>query len=421
MKEHFERGAKLYDLKKWEPALQEFLAHLAQHPDDSQAYSLAAYCELKLKRYGDATKTAAEAIAADPTDAHAHYMMSIVMRERNALPQSFEALNEALSLEPREPQYLTALAHLHLQTANWSEALDASDDALSVAPEHLGAINSRATALIRLRRVDEAEQSLQDALLKAPEDEETRANMGWLELERGRWNDALKHFESALAIDPESEWARDGLMHAMRAKFPVYGLVLRWFLFLNKYSAAIQRQIMFAMFVGGRVIDYLLDKYPGLIVIVTPILALWRVFSYLTWTIRAATTLCLRCSSYGRMLVNKEELVESNIIGGFWLAAILTWCYHYFIDPFTLFGKIGPYVFWSLPMVTSIYFDCAEGVPKKIALGVGSALTAISLVGLVGMVLEFDWGFKMLYFYFTVLGPVLILSQFLVNKEPEKE
>ncbi len=417
---HFKRGVELYGLEKWEAALQEFEMHLTQKPDDSHALSLAAFCELKLKRYGAATERAAQAITADPLDSHAHFVMSQVMRMRNAYPQAFAAIREALELEPFDPHYLTALADLHADQREWAQALEMADMALGEAPEDMGALNSRASALIKLGRTEEAQTALEIALRKNPEDVHTRANMGWLELERGRWNDAMEHFQLALQLNPESEWAREGLMHALRAKFPVYGLILRWFFFMNKYSESIQRQIMIAMYFGRALIDYLLDRYPGLAVIVGPLMVLWQIFGYLTWTIRAATTLFLRCTSYGRMLIRQEELTESNLVGGYWLVALLSWLYSYFIDPFHLPTKIAPFVFLSLPMVTSIYFDCADGPRRKVVAMVVGVMTVVGILGLVGLAGEFAWGISFLLFYFRALTPVLLLGQFFIDKRHEE-
>lgn len=420
MNRHYERANHLVDQGRFDMAVAELMTYLSEYPDDAQALSLLAFCQLRLGQFEQATESAHGAIAADPSDGQGFYMLSVIMRERNEPKDAMEAIQTALSLNPAEPGYLVALAHLHFDGKRWEEALAAAQLAAERQPSHLGAINAVATALIRLRRVSEAAQALENALEQAPEDSQTLADMGWLELDRNRYGDALTHFQAALAQEPEMEWAREGLMHALRARYPVYGLVLRYTLWMSKHSHRLQQQITLATYVGARVFGELLKRYPGLAVFAAPLLVVWRLFCYLTWTVRAGSTLLLRMTKYGRALVNRDEVLESNLVGGFWLSALVLWCYHYFIDPFALQGKIGPALFLTLPMVWSATFDCHVGWPRQLSAAISVVMTTAGLLGLLFLSFNLVWAIHCLKFYFYGLGPILLLSQYLVNVEPKK-
>lgn len=416
----FERANYLIDNGRFDLAVTELLSHLAEHPDDSHALSLLAFCHLRAKRYPEATQAAEAAIAADPSEAQGFYMMALVMRERGQAAAAMEAIQTALGLEPAEPDFLVTLAYLHIDARRWNEALAAATLAVERSPYHVGAINAMATCLINLRRVSEAAQALENALAHDPEDPRTLANMGWLELDRNRYGDALTFFQKALMLEPESPWAREGLMHALRARYPLYGLTLRYSLWMQKHSHKLQQQITLVSYVGARVFRELLARYPGLAVILAPLLVLWRMFCYLTWTARAASTLLMRCTKYGRALVNRAEVIESNVVGFFWICALVTWCYHNYIDPFTWFGKVGPPVFLTLPMLWSGTFDCAEGWPRKVGGGVSAVMTLAALVGLALLGVDFKTAVSCLKFYFYGLAPVLFMFQFLTQVEPKK-
>lgn len=416
----YERANYLIDNGRFDLAVTELLSHLAEHPDDSRALSLLAFCHLRGERYAEATQAAEAAITADPRESQGFYMMSLVMRARNQAVAAMEAIQTALNLEPAEPDYLVTLAYLHMDARRWNEALAAAQLAIERSPYHVGAINAMATCLIRLRRVSEAAQALENALAHDPEDPRTLANMGWLELDRNRYGDALIFFQKALMLEPESEWAREGLMQALRARYPMYGLTLRYSLWMQKHSHKLQQQITLATYLGAKVFRELLARYPGLAVILAPLLVLWRLFVYFTWTARAASTLLLRCTPYGRALVNRNEIIESNLVGVFWIAALVTWCYHQYIDPFTWIGKIGPPVFLTLPMVWAGAFDCHPGWPRQVGAGVSTIMTAAALVGLALLAIDLSTAAHCLRFYFYGLGPVLFMYQFLTQVEPKR-
>jgi tetratricopeptide (TPR) repeat protein len=416
----YERANFLIDNGRFDLAVTELLSHLAEHPDDSQALSLLAFCHLRRERFGEATQAAEAAIVADPAHAQGFYMMSLIMRARQQPVAAMSAIQNALNLEPAEPDFLVTLAYLHIDARRWNEALAAAQLAAERSPYHVGAINAMATCLISLNRVGEASEALENALAHDPEDPRTLANMGWLELSRNRYGDALAFFQRALTLDPESPWAREGLMHALRARYPLYGMTLRYSLWMQKHSHRLQQQITLATYFGARFFRELLARYPGLAVILGPLLVVWRLFCYLTWTVRAASTLLLRCTKYGRALVNREEVIESNLVGAFWLAALLTWCYHYVVDPFALIGKIGPPVLLSLPMVWAGTFDCAVGWPRQVGLGISAVMTAAALVGLILLGIDLKMSFSCLRFYIYGLAPVLFIFQFLTQVQPKK-
>ncbi len=420
MTPQFEKANYLIDNGRFDLAIGELLGHLAEHPDDSRALSLLAFCHLKRERFGEATEAAEAAVVADPSHGEGYYMLSLVMRARGEAKAAMEAIQTALSLEPAEPDFLVTLAYLHLDSRRWDDALAAAQLAVERSPQHVGAINAVATALINLRRVSEAAAALENALAHDPEDPRTLSNMGWLELDRNRYGDALAFFQRALMLEPESEWARQGLMHALRARYPVYGLTLRYSLWMQKHSHRLQQQITLATYLGARFFRELLTRYPGLVVFMGPLLVIWRLFCYFTWTARAATTLLLRSSKYGRALVNREEMAESNIVGLCWIGALIAWSFHTWVDPFTFFGRIAPPVFLSLPMAWAGAFDCHEGWPRKAGYGLAAVMTGAGVGGLILLGIDLAWAFSCLRFYFYGLAPLLLIFQFLSQAEPKK-
>jgi hypothetical protein len=63
-------------------------------------------------------------------------------------------------------------------------------------------------------------------------------------LNQGDADGALRHFREALRRDPSLDGARAGLVEALKARNPLYRLVLGGFLWLDRFSAGKQRQIL---------------------------------------------------------------------------------------------------------------------------------------------------------------------------------
>ena len=91
-------------------------------------------------------------------------------------------------------------------------------------------------ALVQLGRKDEAQQTLGSALANDPENALTHANQGWALLHRGDHAKALEHFREALRIDPELDWARAGIVEALKARHLIYRVMLRFFLWMGRQS-----------------------------------------------------------------------------------------------------------------------------------------------------------------------------------------
>jgi tetratricopeptide (TPR) repeat protein len=420
MSKELERADALFEQERWEMALEEYLKYLAEYAEDSHALCMAARCYLQMEVYGKASEYAALAISADPTHGYAFYIQSYIFFARNLYEESKRAIQEALELEPLNPDFHVQVARLKSNASDWLGVLDAADAALQEVPHHADAQIMKASALVRLRKADQAAIVLEAVLENDPENDYALTELGFLYLHEGQWEPAMETFQQALHIDPESEGARAGFMEAMRAKFPVYGLVLRYFLLIGRYSKKHQMAIAYGTSLAMKALEYLRKQYPVLAPLIGLIISLWRIFSYLTWTIQSATTLLLRCNKFGRSLVRQDEIVESNIVGGLWLAALFCFLYHTFVDPFTVVCRIGIPIFLTLPMVVGGSFGCKFGWPMYVARAVLLVMSVCSLLGLVLWTWSSPLGLKMLLFYFNSLGWVLLGLSYLEQMEPVK-
>ena len=82
----------------------------------------------------------------------------------------------------------------------------------------------------------------------------THANQGWALLHRGNYQRALEHFREALRIDPELDWARAGIVEALKAHHFIYRQMLRFFLWIGRQARVAQWVIILGILFGPRML-----------------------------------------------------------------------------------------------------------------------------------------------------------------------
>ncbi|HEV2295278.1 MAG TPA: tetratricopeptide repeat protein [Tepidisphaeraceae bacterium] len=298
-----------------ERELGQLLAHDPRHP---LAHALMAHAMLGQLRMNDAEYAAREAVRSAPDEAFAHYAVAAVLRERRRYAEAAEAIEAAIGLNPYSPDQFAMLAQIRCDQREWSAALEAADQGLSIDPEHSGCVNLRAIALLHLGRRGEAASAVQGALDRDPENSVTHANQGWNYLHHNDPKKALEHFREALRLDASNDWARTGIVEAMKARNPVYRVMLAYFLWMSRLSGRTQMAIVFGGWIGQRMLRESARSNPMLGPYVMPIILLYALFVWMTWLASPLFNLTLRLSKYGRHALSREQTKTSN-----WILALL--------------------------------------------------------------------------------------------------
>jgi tetratricopeptide (TPR) repeat protein len=177
---------------------------------------------------------------------------------------AYRAVQEALRLDPADADSFALLSSIELARNRWLAALEAAEQALALNAEHVGAANLRAMALVRLGRKAEAMESVDYALGRAPDNAFSHANQGWNRLHQNDPLKAQEHFREALRLDPNLDYAREGMLEALKARNPVYRIMLAYFLWLGRQSSRFQWAFIIGIFFGGRVARSLSISQPAL-------------------------------------------------------------------------------------------------------------------------------------------------------------
>jgi tetratricopeptide (TPR) repeat protein len=314
MSAEIERAQLLINQSRFEMAEKELRSAAAQDPDDFRAHALLAYCLLRLGRHAEARSEADIAISKEPGAPYPHYMLALILVETGRRAEAKLAVREAIRLDPSDADHFALLGGIHLDDKSWAEALKSAESALVLDAEHVQGANVRAAALVKLGRGAEAGQTLDAALAREPESAVTHANMGWTLLERGDHAKAQEHFREALRLDPQQEWAREGIVESMKARNPIYRLMLQYFFFMSKLPPKGQWIVVIVALVGMRLLRATANAYPAFEPAAMVIGVLYVLFMAATWLARPLFDLVLRLDRFGRLCLSQDQIRGSNLL-----------------------------------------------------------------------------------------------------------
>jgi len=310
-----QRALLLLQQSRYDLAEQELRQVLAEHPDDAYSHALLALCLMQQDKLDEAESEAKQAIHLAPDQPYCHFMLGLVKAQGDDLQTARLAAEEAIRLDPPESDYHGLRAAIYLRAQRWQEALDSANEGLTHDPTHQGCLNHRATALVKLNRHEEAHRTIDQALLKDPENAQTHANLGWALLHKGRHREALEHFSEALRLNPNFDYARHGLVEALKARYFLYRWLLRFFLWMSTLSPGVRGGLIVGAYVLVKVLQAAAQARPAVAPFVAPVVAVYIVFVLLTWTIDPMFNLILQCNRYGRYALSKQQRGSSSLFG----------------------------------------------------------------------------------------------------------
>ncbi|MGH1362241.1 MAG: tetratricopeptide repeat protein [Calditrichia bacterium] len=315
MTAHIERAQLLIQQSRYELAEEQLRLGLAEQPDSAVAHSLLGIVLSAQKKIRAALHEAEKGIVLDPDNSYSYYVLAAIHHDHEQLKQADEAIQQAIGLNPFEAEYFALRASIYLQQKDWKDAVELAEKALSMDAENVEASNIRAMALVKLGRRSEAGQTIDNALARDPENAVTHANQGWTLLEGGDHKAAMEHFQEALRLDPNLDWAREGIVEALKAKNPIYRVMLRYFFWMSRLKSKIQWMVILGAVFGIQVIEYLSETYPGFAPFGNTIFGLYIAFVLLTWIADPVFDLLLRLNKFGRLALSEEQLKASNLVG----------------------------------------------------------------------------------------------------------
>jgi hypothetical protein len=128
--------------------------------------------------------------------------------------------------------------------------------------------------------------------------------------------DALTHFKEALKNNPNNEYAKGGMLEAMKSKFPVYRYFLMLMLWLGKMKGGNQ----WAFIVGGYVVYRVLISYSqkqrkSPAIFNTHHRNYIPCFSISSWIFSPLMNLYLLTNTYGKFTLSEDQKQSARLVG----------------------------------------------------------------------------------------------------------
>ena len=323
MYQHLERAEILMDQNRFEAALAELNQALAMDPENALVFAKLALCYQGLQDRENALGAARESIRLEPDQDYHHYVYAFVLHQWNYEDAALGAVEKALSLDPEDPAYHALQGSIFLAKRRWKKALAAADRGLALNAEDQQAMHVRALALKQMGRGEEAAEILHEALKLDPDNADNHANMGWQLVDQGDYDQAQYHFTEALRIQPDMTGAQAGMAEILKAKNPIYRLLLRYQLWMSKLSGNLALGLIVGLYFLNRFLRSMAESNPSLAPWVTPILVVYAAFLALTWLGDPIFNLLLRLHPIGKYCLDKTELMASTWTGALMLLTLI--------------------------------------------------------------------------------------------------
>jgi tetratricopeptide (TPR) repeat protein len=393
MSQHLQYGILLYQQDRYAQAEQELRLAVAEDPGDPIPHAFLAACLAAQGQLDPAEAEAREAVRTGPDEPFAHAVLAEVFFKRNRPAEAERAARESLRLNPLDAGKHGLLAGILHDRGNWRGALRAAEEGLSHQPDHAGCAAVRTMALLKLGRTAEAAAVAADTLRDRPDDALAHCARGWALLEDRRPSEALTFFREALRIDPSLEWARSGLIEALKARYWLYRQMLGFFLWMGRLSPAARWGVVIGLFLLQQALGTIADKAPGARPLVLPVLFTLVGFVLLSWLAGPLFNLLLRLNRFGRYALSPDQRRQSHWVAGLivlGLAALLLWAVSDLLLMVFAFFTALTCLFLLVPV--SSVFTVPRGWPRWVMAAYAGGMVIVWIV-MSYWLLDAEWKF----------------------------
>jgi tetratricopeptide (TPR) repeat protein len=373
------RGLMLFQQSRYELAEKEFREELAEDPQSAKSHALLAYCLTERGLHDDAMKEGNEAIQLAPDWDFSHFVLARVFYNRNQYPKAERAIVEAIRLDPENAEHHALYAAILADQGRWEEALQRAERGLAVNPADGGCTNVKAKALIRLNGRDEAGAT---ALAGNPERALNHSDQGWTLLRQGDHRGAFEHFVTAIWLDPDLDWARQGIVEAMKARNLLYRPILRpilgFFLWTSRLSDRVHWALIIAAGIVPRILRAAWSANPTLMAYVPAVVAVIFLSVAVPWVADPLFNLVLCLDRFGRLALSREQVVALRWIGACMLGVLLGFLA--FAITRNLTGLAFAVASGALIIGVTVVFSCTKGW-RRLVMSLYTGVLAVVAVG----------------------------------------
>lgn len=370
------RGIQLFELGRYTDAISSFKKVLEEVPEDFHAIFYMANAYYLLEDNTKAEDLANSLLQQEPDNEAVYFLLSRIHFANDGNHKKvLEFVDKAISIYPYEADFFGQKAFIKLDTKKYEEALNLSTEGLALDPNNKLCLNARVQALTKLNRKEEVNNSIDNLLEKDPENAYSHANVGWSKLENGKTKEALNHFKEALSIDPNFEYAREGMSTALKAKNVIYSSYLKYAFWMAKKSSKQQWIFIIGIYLAYRFsVELLADTQYTFLVI--PIIVAYLFFALGSWLMESLSNAILIFDNYGKYLLDEDEQKSGQSFIILLIGAILALISYAFLEN-QYFLLVGFTLICTLiPIPRSFLIDSKKKKILHYFIGISMLLTA---------------------------------------------
>lgn len=314
MNPDIQRARFYMNQRRYKEAQAELAKVLASEPDNSMAHTMLGFC---LHRSGDKVagrKEAVIGVGLDPASSYAHRMVGHICFESGDQKTAEQALREALRLQPNDANAYGMLALSLAVRARWKESLEVAEAGLAIDPNDVNCVNARSQAISVIGGKEDTQRAVQQALQENSQDPLAQTYAGWAMLRQNRSKEAVEHFREALRLDPQREDARRGLLEALRARVPLYRMLIAWQRWSLRFPSNGRRGLIFGLYFVFRFCMYEADANPRLQPFLYPLMGAYALFALFTWVGAPLMNIALLGHPLGRMALSRAGRIETTAL-----------------------------------------------------------------------------------------------------------
>jgi tetratricopeptide (TPR) repeat protein len=315
MNDSFARALLFVRQGRYREAESYLRAVIQNDPEDPQGFFFLATCLMHdPDTRSEALSMIDQALRLRPTRAFYHAQRANILILLSRTKEALLEVEQARSLAPDSPDSYVAESLAMLVVGKPKEAERAARQALALDAENEAAGDSLADALRMQGKVEESAAQISGLLARNPENPWTHSSAGMLALQRGGVQDAEKHFLLALRIEPEHREAREGLLHAFRARSPLYRAYLKYSFMMERLGRAGRGMLVIGLLIMMQLSNIALVGRLAPVAMV--LVAFYCLFVLWIWVAKGVGNLLLLFDRFGRMALRPDEKKEALVVGG---------------------------------------------------------------------------------------------------------
>ncbi|WP_397447201.1 tetratricopeptide repeat protein [Polaribacter sp. R77954] len=377
--QHYLRGVQLFSLGRYQDAIPYFQKALQDIPNDFNSLFHLAHAYLNLDDLEKSEDIANALLKIDPDDENAYFLLSQIYFSKSNFKKALEFIDKAISIYPYEADFFGQKSYINLNEKEYESALKFANEGLALDPNNKLCLNARVQALTKLERKEEVSSTIENLLEKDPENVYSHANVGWSKLENGNTNEALHHFKQALALDPNFDYAREGMSTALKSKNIIYNLYLKYSFWMSKKSSKQQWVFIIGIYLTYRFSVKLLSNTTYTFLVI-PIIIAYLLFALGGWLMESLSNAILIFDTYGKYLLDENQQKSGRAFQILLLGAILAIVSYAALDN-QYFLLLGFAFLCSLVPYPRAFLITSKN-KKLFHFGVGIAMLASAFLGL---------------------------------------